>query len=324
MTIDRRALLQAGLATGFVANVAQAAPAVKAAIPFADLAPAQQSLSPRVDAYARAAMDMSRVAALTTRCELDVRYGEALAQRLDVYMPADASLRDLPVFVNIHGGGWLIGYKEWCGLNAPALVDLPAIYVSVEYGLMPGTPHPGAMQDCFRAVGWIVKNIARYGGDPKRIHIGGHSAGGHLAALVTLRRDLQAKFGIPAGTIRSCFPFSGIFDLRDLDIYGHTGPSPAPPNFTSTADQAADSSPITFVRGNKVPFYVTWAENDGALIRGQGSALVLALRNEGAHAEGQAFAGFDHFWIHLDQASPTSVWTRTLRAWMRGEPTPTR
>ncbi len=100
---------------------------------------------------------MSRVAALTTRCELDVRYGDRPAQRLDIYMPADTSLRDLPVFVNIHGGGWLIGYKEWCGLNAPALVDLPAIYVSVEYGLMPGTPHPGSLQDCLLAVGWIAQ-----------------------------------------------------------------------------------------------------------------------------------------------------------------------
>ncbi|MDB5367805.1 MAG: hypothetical protein JWM77_3732 [Rhodospirillales bacterium] len=319
MTIDRRALLQAGLASSLIApSAAAAAPAAKPAIPFANL-PAQQSLSPRVDAYARAALDMSRVAALTTRCELDVRYGDKPAQRLDLYLPDDPKLRDLPVFVNIHGGGWLIGFKEWCGLNAPALVDLPAIYVSVEYGLAPGTPHPGAFHDCMQAVAWVAKNIARYGGDPKRIHLGGHSAGGHLAALVTLRRDLHARFGIPAGTIQSCFPFSGIFDLRDLGMYGNTGPSPAPPSFLAKPEDAADASPITFVHGNKTPFYVTWAENDGALIKSQGPALVLALRNEGARVEGHMFAGFDHFWIHLDQASPTSVWTRTLRAWMSGD-----
>ncbi len=138
---------------------------------------------------------------------------------------------------------------------------------------------------------------------------------------MTLRRDLHARAGIPAGAIKSCFPFSGIFDLRaDLEIYGHSGRNPAPEGFAATPELAADASPITCTRGNKVPFYVTWAENDAGLIKAQGPALVLALRNDGAHAEGHQYAQFDHFWIHLDQASPTSVWTRTLRAWMQSPP----
>lgn len=306
-------------AGAFAAAPATAAPAVaKPAIPFANL-PQQKSLNPRVDAYARAALDMSRVTALTTRCELDVRYGDKPAQRLDIYLPEDTALTGLPVFINIHGGGWIIGFKEWCGFGASSLVDLPAIYVSVEYGLMPDNPHPGPLNDCLQAVGWVARNIARYGGDPKRLHVGGHSAGGQLSALVALRRDLHARAGIPAGAIQSCFPFSGIFDFRgDLGIYGHTGKGPAPDGFVPTPALAEDASPMAFTRGNKVPFYVSWAENDGALIRQQGSTLVRKLLDDGAHAEGVAYAGFDHFWIHLDQASPTSVWTRTLRAWMQG------
>ncbi|MDB5367802.1 MAG: hypothetical protein JWM77_3729 [Rhodospirillales bacterium] len=291
----------------------------KTALPFNNL-PKQPSVNPRADCYAAVVVRLSQLAALKTRCELDVVCGEGPANRLDIYMPDRTDLRDLPVFVNIHGGGWKIGFKEWMGLNAPAIVKFPAIYVSIEYGLSPVSLHPGSLRDCLQAVGWVYKNIAKYGGDPNRIHIGGHSAGGHLSSLLTLRRDLHSQFGIPANTIKSCFPYSGVYDLRDLRVYGQAAGANPGDMLLAKPEDAADASPITFVKGNKTPFFVTWSENDNVLVKAEGPAMVVALRTEAGRAEGYMFPRFDHFWIHVAQQDEANLWTRTLRAWMTGDP----
>ena len=87
-------------------------------MPLADLKP-QSPINIRADAYGQTALNLSRLAAMTTRCKLDIAYGSGAAQRLDVYMPADKSAKGLPVFIKFR---WrrTHGYKEWMGLNAPA------------------------------------------------------------------------------------------------------------------------------------------------------------------------------------------------------------
>lgn len=327
--LDRRSFCRGGLAVAAaglaIGESAQAAKGSEGAIrepvknvPFATLKP-QPPINIRADAYGRAALNLSRLAALTTRCKLDIAYGPGEAQRLDVYMPSDATLKSLPVFINIHGGGWKWGYKEWMGLNAPAITQFPAIYVAIEYGLSPSQRFPGQLHDCLRAVAWVHKNIAGFGGDPNRLFVGGHSAGAHLSALLTLRRDLHPQFGLPDGIIKACLPYSGVYDLRDLAAYGHSGESPAAPLLASPADGEA-ASPIAYVKGNRTPFFITWSENDNVLCKAQSPSFVLALREQGVRAEGYMFPLFDHFWIHIDQQNPGNLWTQTLRNWMTGDP----
>ena len=68
------------------------------------------------------------------------------------------------------------------------------------------------VEDCRNAVKWVYDNIAAHGGDPDRLFVGGHSAGGHLAALITLDADLWRGVGLPRDVIKGCFPVSGGFD----------------------------------------------------------------------------------------------------------------
>lgn len=287
-------------------------------LPFAKL-PKQAPINPRADAYGEAAVRLSQLAAMTTRCSLDIPYGPGAAQRLDIYMP-EGKAKDLPVFINIHGGGWMAGYKEWMGLNAPAIVAAPAIYVSIEYALTPtGARHPTQINDCVAALAWVYANIAHYGGDPARIFVGGHSAGGHLSALLTLRRDLIERAKLPHDVIKACFPYSGVYDMRDLVVYGEAGPGPATALVT-TPEEARDASPICWVKGNETPFFVTWGENDNVLIHAEAPAFLIALRDQPGRAEGHMFPLFDHFWMHISQQDPASLWTRTLLAWMNGDP----
>jgi len=288
-------------------------------VPFLNLKP-QSPINNRADAYGDTAIRLSRLAAMTTRCKLDIPYGTGEEQRLDVYMPPEGAGKKLPVFINIHGGGWTHGYKEWMGLNAPVITQFPAIYVSIGYGLSPVQQHPGTLHDCLAAVAWVYQNVASFGGDPQRLFIGGHSAGAHLAALLTLRRDLYSQYGLPDDVINACLPYSGVYDLRELEVYGQpTASSPAAPLLKSHED-AADASPVAFLKGNRTPFFVTWSENDNVLCRAQGPAFVLALRGQGTRTENHMFPLFDHFWIHIDQQNPQNLWTRTLRSWMTGDP----
>lgn len=291
-------------------------------MPFQDL-PAQPPINIRADAYAETALRLSRLAQMTTRCERDLAYGPDYWQRLDVYMPDDTALTGLPVFVNIHGGGWSHGYKEWMGLNAPAITAFPAVYVSLSYRLAPAQTYPAPLHDCLAGLAWVHANIARFGGDPERIVVGGHSAGGHLAALLTLRADLHAGFGLPPGVVKACLPYSGVYDLFSTAADGSVSRSPSTLRLVPEGDDAAarEASPIRWVEGNRTPFVVTWSENDNPYCKAQGPLFLAALRDKGAaRAEGWMFPLFDHFWIHVDQQRPDNPWTRTLAAWMSGDP----
>ncbi len=272
------------------------------------------------DAYAETALRLSRAAAAATRCKLDVAYGPLAAHKLDLYFPQDARLTGLPVFINIHGGGWTHGYKEWLGLNAPAIVDFPAIYVSVEYRLAPQSKHPAQVDDCLMALAWVWRNIGPLGGDPNRIHIGGHSAGAHISSLIALRPDKRAALGLPHDVVKSCFPYNGIYDVRDLHIYGQPQSAGPGADLLAKPEDAADASPLLFAEGSEIPFYVTWAENDAGIVKPEGPVFVTALQRGKARVEALMFPRFDHFWTHIDQQRPENAWTRTLKSWMLGDP----
>lgn len=288
-----------------------------AKVPFGGLKP-QTPINTRADAYGRTALGLSRLAAMTVRCELDVPYGKDAAQRLDVYLPKEKKLRGLPVLICFHGGGHTHGYKEWMGLNAPAIVSLPAIFVSVEYRLAPSMEQARSyiltqLDDTLAATRWVLDNVARYGGDSGRIHIGGHSAGAVLSALATLRRDLYGKFGLPQGVIKACFPVSGSYDVRDPVAYGDNSGAKV------DAALANETSCMAHVAGNKVRFFVTWGGDDNVRTKAQSPAFVMALNDEDGVTRGHRFEQFDHFWIHVDQQNETNLWTRTVRAWMSGD-----
>jgi len=131
---------------------------------------------------------------------LNIRYAtmdgvDAKFHSLDLYAPKDA--KKLPVLMMIHGGGWRGGDKG----NPPVGENLARFYcgegfilVSVNYRLTPAGKHPANIQDVAKAVAWVHDHVAEHGGDPERIAVMGHSAGGHLAALVaTDEKRLQAE-----------------------------------------------------------------------------------------------------------------------------------
>jgi acetyl esterase/lipase len=272
--------------------------------------PRQPQMGALAEAYAAEILARSHVVAMNSRVLLDVPYGDNYWQRMDIYLPARDGLRDLPVLLFLHGGGWSNGYKEWMGFMAPCFTDLPALFVSVSYRILPDVRFPAPLDDTFAALAWVHDNIDRHGGSPSRLFIGGHSAGGHLSALATLRRDKPAAARLPEGLVKACFPISSVFKFEIGELEGRGK------FLLKHPDDAPEASPINFVAGNRVPFYIVWGDNDLEYVLRTSPMMVEALKNDGAHVEYDIFAGYDHFQPSLDGGRPDSQWVRTVRTWM--------
>ncbi len=93
------------------------------------------------------------------------------------------------VLAFMHGGGWVNGYKEWVAFMAPALNAAGVTFVSIGYRLAPEHKWPTGIADIGAALKWIHDNIASHGGDPSRVFLSGHSAGGHYATWMAVRDD---------------------------------------------------------------------------------------------------------------------------------------
>ncbi len=144
----------------------------------------------------------------------DIPYAEPAEDRhlLDIYAPAGAT--DLPVVFWIHGGGWQAGDKSDVQLKPKMFNDLGCVFVSTNYRLLPKVQMEVLIGDVAKSLAWVHKNIGKYGGNPKKIFVMGHSAGAQLAALLcTDDRYLKAE-GVSFNVLQGCVPVDGdTFDL---------------------------------------------------------------------------------------------------------------
>ena len=132
-------------------------------------------------------------------CLLDQRYGDTPDEVLDVF-PAQGD--GAPVLVFVHGGYWRALGKGDQSFVAPAFVQAGAMVVVPDYALCPAVTIEDIALQCTRALAWVWQHAARFGGDPSRIVVAGHSAGGHLAAML-----LACRWPEVAGACRrGCCP----------------------------------------------------------------------------------------------------------------------
>lgn len=135
-------------------------------------------------------------------------------QVLDVYAPAEAKGKRLPVVFWIHGGGWQGGDKTSVQLKPKLFTERGYVFVSTNYRLLPEVEMGVLIGDVAKSLGWVHQHIAEYGGDPQRIFVMGHSAGAQLAAILcTDDRYLKAE-GVPFSALRGCVPVDG--DTYDI------------------------------------------------------------------------------------------------------------
>ena len=185
----------------------------------------------------------------------DLAYGDDPKQLLDVYVPNAAAPGLRPIVVFWHGGRWSYGDKDDYRFVAEALTEMGYVAVLPNYRHYPEVKLPGFMQDAARAARWAEGHAGEFGADPQRLYLMGHSAGAHMAVLLTLDRRYFTALGSPPPTVAGAIGLSGPYDflpLREDDVKDMFGPPLLYP----------DSQPIHFVRADAPPMLLVHGLRD--------------------------------------------------------------
>jgi arylformamidase len=164
---------------------------------------------PEYPELAKRRAEASHKARSALKSWLNVPYGSSRREVLDIY-PADRP--GGPVLVYIHGGYWRSGSKDDNCNFAPAFVQRGVTVVLVEYDLCPEVTVTDICRQTRAAIAWVYRNILRYSGNPSKLYVSGHSAGGHLTAMA-LAHDWE-KQGLPRTLIKGAVATSGVYDLE--------------------------------------------------------------------------------------------------------------
>ena len=150
----------------------------------------------------------------------DIAYGPDPMHVLDVYRPRDAT-GNLPVFVLVHGGGWVYGDKERYQYYGLTMAQRGFAVINYTYRLAPEHKFPASLEDTCRVIGWMYENKENYGFDTEYVFLGGDSAGAHLAALFTNLCTSPAyarcfDFRVPEGFVPSAVALNcGVYAPAD-------------------------------------------------------------------------------------------------------------
>lgn len=162
------------------------------------------------DVLARYAAASSEARAAMTHSD-NVAYGPSADETLAIFPAPQAGA---PVHVHVHGGGWRNLTKDDESFLAPGFVAAGVTLVVLDFSRIPAVRLPEMIAQTRRAIVWLYRNIARYGGDPNRLHLSGHSSGAHMASVL-LTTDWDA-LGVPSDVVKSGAVVSGMYDLHPV------------------------------------------------------------------------------------------------------------
>ncbi len=178
---------------------------------------AQYNNRSRVADHARVLDNWAQASALARSgapdARLDVAYGEGVGETLDIF---PALQPGAPVLMFIHGGYWRSLDKSDHSFVAPSFNAAGATVVVPNYALCPAVTVEHIALQMARALAWVWRNAASWGGDPSRIALAGHSAGGHLATLLLSCRWKEVGEDLPAQPVAGALSISGLYDMEPL------------------------------------------------------------------------------------------------------------
>jgi acetyl esterase/lipase len=252
---------------------------------------------------------------------------DPVRHRLDLFVPK--GLSSCPVVVLVHGGVWMVGNNRCSGLYTSVGEYLASQGVAAalpNYRLSPDIQHPEHVKDIARAFAWVHSHIGEFGGSAEKIFLAGHSAGGHLAALLATDEHYLNEVGRTTTDIKGVITFSGVCEIpqESLEVtLGGDGPKafrlnellpfrglwpdlsaylPGIPLHVDVFGSAfgddpkvrADASPSKHIRPGLPPFLLLCAEKDLPALTGLAKAFHEALRAQGCDSRLVTVPGCNH------------------------------
>lgn len=147
----------------------------------------------------------------------DLAYGPAPMEKLDLLVPSAGDGKRAPLMVFVHGGYWQNLDKRDCAALGPGFAKAGIAYATINYTLAPVAGLDEIVRQARACLAWLWRNAPLLGCDPDRIFVGGHSAGGHIAAVLAAT-DWTRLGGLPPDLVKGAFPVSGIYDLEPIRL----------------------------------------------------------------------------------------------------------
>lgn len=216
-----------------------------------------------------------------------VDYGPAEHQAIDVFMPPDRASAPAPVVVFFYGGRWQEGRRADYAFVGEALAARGVLTFIADYRHYPAVRFPDFVHDAAQAVAWVHAHAADYGGDARRLHLAGHSAGAHLAALLGTDASYLRAVGLQPRQLRGVIGIAGPYDflpLTDDNLKQVFGPK---------AGWRA-SQPVEFVDGDEPPFLLLHGADDRSVWPRNSARLASRLRAAGVAAEHRVYPDLGH------------------------------
>lgn len=221
------------------------------------------------------------------RASQNIAYAPGPRGRLDVYAP-DRSRGAAPVVVFFYGGSWQSGNKGTYRFVGAALAASGFVVVIPDYRLYPEVRSPDFLEDAARAVRWAHDHAAEFGGDPSRMVLAGHSAGGQIAAMLTFDRQWLTAVGLdPSRDLKGLVGLAGPYDflpLHDATLKIIFGPD----------DRLAASQPINFVDGTAPPAFLVSGRDDHSVDPGNVTRLARRIGEKGGVVTTKFYGGIGH------------------------------
>jgi len=232
----------------------------------------------------------------------DIAYGDRPRQRLDVYWPPEGD--QLPVVLFVYGGSWSWGDKSLYPLVGARFTAQGFVVVVINYTLYPDATFPTFVEDAAAAIAWTVKNIDAYHGDPDRLTVAGHSAGGHILSLIALDDRYLAAHGLTRDALRGFIGISAPTDLTALLRYLETHPPARSASglhaIMGGTHRLPQADPIRHARGDAPPILLLHGERDQTVPIAIARNFASALKAAGAWVELREYERADHFSMLLD------------------------
>jgi acetyl esterase/lipase len=216
-----------------------------------------------------------------------IDYGAAPRQQLDIWAPKSPHSKPLPVLIFYYGGAWIKGSRQSYGFVGRAYAAKGFVVVIPDYRLVPGVRYPVFLQDSALAVKWVRDNIAKFGGDPKRISVAGHSAGAYNAAMLAVDGKLLSDIGVDPHIIRAAAILAGPLDFYPWDD------KRAVAAFANWP-RPAETQPIHYAQKDLPPMFLAYGSADKTVKPRNSRDMAAALQKVGAPYVLREYPGKSH------------------------------